>query len=210
MEFKDEGTLFCDDVELMLQDYLDGYLLPSQREVLEAHVRRCDTCRALLSGLTRIDDRLESVGEVDVPEDLARSILSSLPPQAYAPTPLRRALAYGAVPAALVLAVVLAFLVKGRYVMQSVSGAREVEVVLSAPGAASVAVVGDFNGWNPQRNLMVRSNRQGEWRGRLRLPRGTYQYSFVIDGTSWVKDPQARTHLADGFGGVNSVMVVDG
>ena len=34
--------LFCEDVELMLQDYLDGYLLPSQREVLESQLDRRD------------------------------------------------------------------------------------------------------------------------------------------------------------------------
>jgi len=50
--------LICEDVELMLQDYLDGYLLPSQREVLESHVRGCEQCRELLAGLTRLAPEL--------------------------------------------------------------------------------------------------------------------------------------------------------
>ena len=82
--------LFCQDVELLLQDYLDGYLLPSQREILEAHVRGCGACRDLLEEITRVDDRMESLAAVDAPPELGRSILAALPPGAYGPSPLRR------------------------------------------------------------------------------------------------------------------------
>ena len=73
-----------------------------------------------------------------------------------------------------------------------------------------MTIVGDFNGWDPQRTRLVRSNHEGLWRARLKLPPGVYQYSFVLDGTTWVGDPQAKTVLADGFGGKNSVIIVDG
>jgi len=32
----------------------------------------------------------------------------------------------------------------------------------------------------------------------------------VLDGKTWVSDPGAKTRLADGFGGQNSVIIVDG
>ncbi|MBI4914294.1 MAG: zf-HC2 domain-containing protein [Acidobacteria bacterium] len=205
-----DGMHYCGDVELMLQDYLDGYLLESQREVLERHVARCPSCRRLLAGITRIDDKLEELGEVDVPGGLAGAILDRLPLDAYAPSPRRRILRYAAAPLAALFLFAVGFLLRGRYVMESVDRAREVEVAIAAPQAVTVAVVGDFNGWDPKRNRLVRSGHEGVWKARLKLPPGTYQYSFVIDGSRWTRDPGAKTGIPDGFGGENSVMVVDG
>jgi anti-sigma factor RsiW len=201
--------LFCEDVELLLQDYLNGYLLPSQREVLEGHVRGCGQCRELVTGLTRLESRLDGLDEVDVPAGLARSILAALPAQAYGPSPLRRALSRGVAPVLVVLLVVVGFLVKGKLQLQGRFAERVVEVVFAAPQAASVTIVGDFNGWDPQRTQLVRSSHEGLWRARLKLAPGVYQYSFVLDGTAWVSDPLAKTMLADGFGGKNSVIIVD-
>lgn len=202
--------LYCEDVELMLQDYLDGYLLPSQREVLEAHVRGCERCRALVGGMNRLDSRLDRLGDIDVPAGLSRAILDALPAQAYGPSPLRRAFAYGAAPLFILMLVVGGFLVKGRFQLKGQTAPRVVEVTLSAPHAVSVAIAGDFNGWNHQRTQMVRADHEGLWRARLKLPPGVYQYSFVLDGSTWVSDPLAKTMLDDGYGGKNSVFIVDG
>ena len=202
--------LFCEYVELMLQDYLNGYLLPSQREVLENHVRNCAECRSLVEGLTRLDNRIEGLGDVEVPADLSRSILAALPAQVYGPSPLRRALAWGVAPVLIVLLVAAGFLAKGGFQLRDRFAEREVEVVFTAPQAASVTIVGDFNGWDPQRTKLVRNGHEGLWRARLKLAPGVYQYSFVLDGSSWVSDPLAKTMLADGFGGKNSVIIVDG
>ncbi len=202
--------LFCEDVELMLQDYLNGYLLPSQREVLETHVRGCAECRDLVAGLTRLESRLDGLGEIDVPAGLSRSILAALPAQAYGPSPLRRALSWGAVPVLVALLVVGGFLVKGRCQLQDRAAGRVVEIVFTAPQAASVTIVGDFNGWDPRRTQLIRASHDGLWRARLKLSPGVYQYSFVIDGSDWVGDPLAKSVLADGFGGTNSVIVVGG
>jgi anti-sigma factor RsiW len=203
-------VLTCREVEPMLQDYLDGYLLPSQREVLEGHVRRCAHCRTLLEEMTRIDERLDAVGEVEVPEGLAGLVLASLPAETYRRSPMRRAMAWGGVPALLLLLLAAGALFRGRFELNERTGERLVEMVLAAPQAASVAVVGDFNGWDPHRNAMNRAGREGTWRVRLRLHPGVYQYSFVIDGREWLADPTAERTAPDGFGGENSIMVVDG
>jgi anti-sigma factor RsiW len=202
--------LFCEDVELMLQDYLDGYLLASQREVLESHVRGCAQCRALVGGLHRLDDRLGGLEEIEAPPGLSRAIFDALPPQAYGPSPLRRALTWGAVPLLALLLAAVGLLANGRFELRGRVAEREVDVTLTAPQAVSVAIVGDFNGWDPQRTRLVRSSHEGQWRARLKLPPGVYQYSFVLDGVTWVSDPLAQTVLADGFGGKNSVIIVDG
>ena len=200
--------LFCEDVELMLQDYLDGYLLPSQREVLEGHLRGCQNCGALLGGLTSLNGRLEGFGDVEVPAGLSQSILRALPTQAYGPPPLRRWLVAGVAPALLAVLVAAGFLFTGRIELHNKVADRAVDLFISAPQAASVAVVGDFNGWDPQRTRMIRLDHEGRWTARLKLPPGVHQYSFVIDGSTWVPDPGAKTTLADGFGGRNSVIII--
>ena len=202
--------LYCEDVELMLQDYLDGYLLPSQREVLESHVRGCARCRGLVGGLHRLDSRLGGLEDVEAPPGLSRAIFEALPPQAYGPSPLRRVLTWGVVPLSALLLLAAGVLVNGWSQLRERVAEREVDVILTAPQAVSVAIVGDFNGWDPQRTRLVRASHGGQWRARLRLPPGVYQYSFVLDGVTWVSDPLAKTVLADGFGGENSVIIVDG
>jgi hypothetical protein len=193
----------------MLQDYVDGYLLPSQREVLEAHIRGCGGCGALLGRLTRLHGRLERVGDVEVPEGLSRSILRALPARAYGPAPLTRWLVAGAVPAFAIALIAAGFLFTGRSGMRNVVAEQAVEFFFLAPQAASVAVVGDFNGWDPRQTRMVRSDQAGGWVVRLKIPPGVHQYSFVIDGSTWIPDPGAKTTLADGFGGRNSVLIID-
>jgi hypothetical protein len=53
---------------------------------------------------------------------------------------------------------------------------------LVAPQANHVAVVGDFNGWNPTANVLGRSTDAREWMGVIALPPGRHLYAFVVDG----------------------------
>jgi anti-sigma factor RsiW len=204
------GMLFCEDVELMLQDYLDGYLLPSQSEILESHVRGCASCRRLVGGLTRLNRRVDGLCDVEAPAGLSRAILDALPAQPYGPSPLRRALAWGAGPVLALLLVAGGLLVRGRFQLREQVAEREIEVVFTAPQAASVSVVGDFNSWDPQRTRMVRVDHGGSWSAMLKLAPGVHQYSFVIDGKTWMPDPGSKKTIDDGFGGRNSVLIVDG
>jgi hypothetical protein len=81
---------------------------------------------------------------------------------------------------------------------------------LAAPEAGRVTLVGDFNGWDRQATPMRRSKTPGSWTVSVPLERGRHAYGFMVDGVHWVPDPLAPLAPADGFGGVNSVIVVDG
>lgn len=82
-----------------------------------------------------------------------------------------------------------------------------VHLSLEAPEAESVAVVGDWNGWDPEKNRMSDSNNDGIWELRLKLEKGgEYQYQFLINGKKWIPDPSAPLKVKDGFGGTNSVL----
>ena len=75
-----------------------------------------------------------------------------------------------------------------------------------APEAAAVAVVGDFNGWDPEAHPLERRG-DGVWERALALEPGIYRYAYVVDG-KWVKPPEAARYEADGFGGQNGVLIV--
>ena len=83
-----------------------------------------------------------------------------------------------------------------------------VRLVLLQPGARSVSVAGDFNGWNPAQTPLERSD-GGMWTATIPLKPGRYQYMFVIDGKQWIADPLAGEEETDGFGAHNAVLDVD-
>jgi hypothetical protein len=83
---------------------------------------------------------------------------------------------------------------------------RIVRFELVAPGARNVALVGDFNGWDPDATPMLRSD--GSWSVSVPLANGRHVYAFVVDGTHWVADPGAPLAAEEGFGFHNSVVVV--
>jgi 1,4-alpha-glucan branching enzyme len=84
-----------------------------------------------------------------------------------------------------------------------------VRLVLPAEGAGSVAVAGDFNGWQTDQIFLEDPEGDGVFVGTLRLRPGSYGYMFVIDGERWVTDPYAVNHRDDGFGNRNAVLRID-
>lgn len=84
-----------------------------------------------------------------------------------------------------------------------------VEFVLHAPDARSVAVAGDFNDWNATVTPLARRH-DGLWVARVPLPAGRYEYTFVVDGATWMPDPAAPAAPGGDFGATNSVLVVGG
>jgi alpha-amylase/alpha-mannosidase (GH57 family) len=62
-----------------------------------------------------------------------------------------------------------------------------VEFVLRGE-AASVSLVGDFNGWSRDENPLTRGT-DGVWRVTRRLWPGVFQYLFLVDGTEYRIDP---------------------
>jgi DNA-directed RNA polymerase subunit RPC12/RpoP len=68
--------------------------------------------------------------------------------------------------------------------------AKPVNFYCSAKDAHSVAVVGDFNGWNPAANPM-RRQRDGNWFAEIELNHGHHHYLFLVDGQLTL-DPRAN------------------
>ncbi|MBN2041984.1 MAG: hypothetical protein JW864_18255 [Spirochaetes bacterium] len=56
-----------------------------------------------------------------------------------------------------------------------------IEFRLYNPDARFISLVGDFNHWNPENDILQR-NENGVWTLQKRLSPGTYRYNYVIDG----------------------------
>ncbi len=87
---------------------------------------------------------------------------------------------------------------------------REVTVRFRDAGASDVRIAGDFNGWVPDKGVQSRLESDGGsrvWTKVLRLPPGTYQYRYVVDG-EWQEDPENRESQPSPSGGRNSILIV--
>jgi hypothetical protein len=72
------------------------------------------------------------------------------------------------------------------------------------PGAAAVAVVGDWSGWRAEPLAPVGG---GEFAGEIAVPPGRHRYALSVDGKS-VRPPDAPGYAPDGFGGIDGVIEV--
>lgn len=86
---------------------------------------------------------------------------------------------------------------------------QRVQFVLVAPEAESVTLVGDFNDWSLSATPLERAEGDGVWWITIPLSPGRYRYSFVVDGTMWLEDPNAPA-VEDEFGRANSVVTIGG
>ncbi len=79
----------------------------------------------------------------------------------------------------------------------------------AADGAASVSLVGDFNGWNSLANEM-RKLKNGMFTTTIDLAiEQQYQFKYLIDQTKWENDWQADNYVASPYGNSeNSVVIV--
>jgi Carbohydrate-binding module 48 (Isoamylase N-terminal domain) len=86
--------------------------------------------------------------------------------------------------------------------------ARPVRLRLAAPASSRVAVVGDFNDWDPAATPLRPSGDGGTWIVELRLKPGRYHYTFLIDGRRWARDPSSPPAAESDFGAPVSVLTV--
>lgn len=87
------------------------------------------------------------------------------------------------------------------------SATRPVLLRLAAP-ASRVAVVGDFNDWDPAATPLRRTDDGVTWTVELHLKPGRYHYTFLIDGRRWARDPSEPPAAESDFGAPVSVLTV--
>jgi hypothetical protein len=83
-----------------------------------------------------------------------------------------------------------------------------VQLVLRAPAAHSVSVVGDFNGWDTHANTLNRDPASGLWNLTVALRPGRHVYAFIVDDSIWMRDPRMPQSRDADFGRPGSVLLV--
>jgi hypothetical protein len=84
----------------------------------------------------------------------------------------------------------------------------KVQFVLDAKRANSVAVVGDFNGWDGNATPLERDSTTGVWSALVDVRPGRHLYAFLVDGESLTLDPNAPRAKDSDYGTEHSVVIV--
>jgi 1,4-alpha-glucan branching enzyme len=79
--------------------------------------------------------------------------------------------------------------------------------VRAEPGS-EVYVAGSFNDWAPAQKRMQERKGDGVYTATLMLPKGEYEYKFIINGV-WCIDPECPAWVQNRLGTLNSVRLVD-
>lgn len=120
-------------------------------------------------------------------------------------------LASAAVTAVLILAGSLIWLQEPSFREQPFNRPQLITVALTLDDgqARNVSLIGSFNGWRPEGYAMQRKTVKNRWFITIKVPPGTYEYAFLIDGRQVRPDPRAVFFKLDGFGSRNSLLIAD-
>ena len=87
------------------------------------------------------------------------------------------------------------------------SGRKRIAFMVKANPGSNVSITGSFNKWDTKSKKMVDKNGEGEYSATLMLPRGQYEYKFLING-EWHVDPNCSNWVRNDHGTLNSVIKV--
>jgi 1,4-alpha-glucan branching enzyme len=82
----------------------------------------------------------------------------------------------------------------------------KVVVLLRAPQAKEVFLLGDFNNWDPKTPPM-RKNGHGLWKTTMLLTSGRYEYKLLVDG-QWRLDRNNPNRVLNSLGSENNVLMI--
>jgi 1,4-alpha-glucan branching enzyme len=88
------------------------------------------------------------------------------------------------------------------------SSSKRVTFEVSANPGSSVYLAGTFNNWDSQRHQLKDARKNGKYAITLMLPKGEYEYKFVVNG-NWVVDPECQDWTRNSLGTLNSIRKVD-
>ncbi|TFB08541.1 hypothetical protein E3V08_03510 [Candidatus Atribacteria bacterium MT.SAG.1] len=218
----------CRKIKKLLQLYIDNTLTFGEKQIVEKHLEKCSECRTELKLLFMTVRLIKSLPEVSTPPNFTEKLMLKISQieekerERIIPawqislknlwsTPRYR---YSLV-SILTLAVFFVFTFVFLFHPSLLPGQREtlaqVEVTFTISGieAQSIAVAGDFNGWNTSANQLEDPDGDGIWTGKMYLKPGRYEYMLVVDDAKWVTDPNAKVYADDGFGSRNAVLFIN-
>ena len=217
----------CQNIREYIEDYLEGRLSAQEAAEIEEHLDSCSDCQKEFKQWQKLFQELSSLSlssaEEQPSSNFTAQVMQKIAQQETITTKgwwdkVHHLLTLPRVSlkwvAALGMALVTLFLGYNIY-FSSVTqycpnNLAEITFSMRADASQvkSIAVVGDFNDWDPTRNLLTDENNDGIWTVTLKLEPGRYEYMFILDGQKWVPDPSAYRYVSDGFGNKNAVLEI--
>ncbi|HET9114106.1 MAG TPA: hypothetical protein VFN66_09595 [Burkholderiales bacterium] len=212
----------------MMRRYLDGELTRPERALfLEKLI---PSQRAELSAMEKALEALANLPVLSPPADMTTHIMTAIMPEKLSlflrikAWLLRHSVTGLEIGSMAVAAAVLFLLlspgkflspvpaaphpyIEAQAVASMAAGNAKVGFSLYAPGAKSVSLISDFNGWSSERSVQLHPLGNDKWGVTVKLRPGSYQYAFLINGHKVVTDPVAR-HVNDDFGHKNAIVTV--
>ena len=213
----------CQKIKKLLNPYIDQALDADTAQQVEEHLKSCSTCNKEYQSLKEIITSLNSLSPQPALGTLTQNIMAKISQkeiqiQSSWMDLLKKRISIPrlsfrlvGVVATAVLVVFFAFTFIFNTPDTPFICSAEVQFSLRISDGKShtVAIAGDFNGWNPQANLLEDPDGDGIWTGTLKLEPGRYEYMFVLDGEKWFPDPNALRYVKDGFGNKNAILEIN-
>ena len=223
----------CQKIKKLLNPYIDKTLDADMAKQVDDHLKSCSACRKEYLELNDIISAVNSLSPQPAPENLTENIMAkisqkeiqiqsswmdrlkrqiSIPslsfPRKWESIFSLRLVGVAAV-AVLVVFFAFTFVFNTPDTYPICSAEVQFSLKINDNKAHTVAIAGDFNGWNPQANILEDSDGDGIWTGTLKLEPGRYEYMFVLDGEKWFPDPNALRYVKDGFGNKNAILEIN-
>lgn len=213
----------CQKIRKLLNPYIDKTIDANTAKQVEVHLKSCSACREEYSKLKQVIFSLNSLSPQPVPKNLTENIMAKISQKEIQIQTswmdfLKKRIAIprfsfrlaGAVAvAALVVFFTFTFMFNTPDTSPICSAEVQFSLKINDGKAHTVAIAGDFNGWNTQANILEDPEGDGIWTGTLKLKPGRYEYMFVLDGEKWFPDPNALRYVKDGFGNKNAILEIN-
>ena len=209
----------CQKIKRLIHLYIDRVLPRETSKEFEEHLKTCSICQEEQKSWEKVFLSLNSIKPLPVPGNLTQKIMAKVSREEIQPSwidyfksrifiPLPSFRILGAAAAAIFVFFAFTFIFNTPDTPSICSAEVQFSLRIGDSKAHTVAIAGDFNGWNPQANLLEDPDGDGIWTGTLKLEPGKYEYMFVLDGEKWLPDPNALRYVKDGFGNKNAILEI--
>jgi len=213
----------CQKIKKLLNPYIDKTLNADTTQQVNEHLKSCPICNKQYQSLKEIITSLNSLSPQPAPKDFTQNLMAKISREeiqiqsSWTDRIKKRIsiprLSFRLVGAAAVTALIVffafTFIFNTPDTYPICSAEVQFSLKINDDKAHTVAIAGDFNGWNPQTNILEDTEGDGIWTGTLKLEPGRYEYMFVLDGEKWFPDPNALRYVKDGFGNKNAILEIN-
>ena len=213
----------CQKIIKLLNPYIDRVLDAGTAQQVDEHLISCPACREEYLKLKQFVSAVNFLSPQPAPTNFTQNLMAKIsqeeiPIQSSWMDRIKKRifiprfsfrLLGAAAAAALVVFFAFTFIFNTPDIPSICSAEVQFSLRIGDSKVHTVAIAGDFNGWNPQANILEDSDGDGIWTGTLKLKPGRYEYMFVLDGEKWFPDPNALRYVKDGFGNKNAILEIN-